>query len=82
MTEAVVLACNWLVDSKQWDPHLRRCMSSTMLSVIYGRTAPSTLEPDLAIETFKDFSERLSRAAYPGAHLVEFFPWMRHIPSR
>jgi hypothetical protein len=29
-----------------------------------------------------DFAVRIARATYPGAHLVEFFPWMRHIPSR
>jgi len=29
-----------------------------------------------------DFVQRLTRAAYPGAHFVEFFPWMRYIPSR
>lgn len=81
LTEAVVLAYNWLVDSKQWDRHLRHCTESTMLSVLYGRTA-STQESDRAIETFRDFSARIARAAYPGTYLVEFFPWMRHIPSR
>jgi len=81
MTEAVLLAYNWLVDSKQWDQHLRHCTASTMLSVLYGRTT-RTQESDRAIETFKDFAQRVSRAAYPGAYLVEFFPWMRHIPSR
>ncbi|KAF8505395.1 cytochrome P450 [Russula emetica] len=71
MTEVVVLACNWLVDSNQWDQHSRRCTASTMQSVPYGH----------ASRILYMNSIRLSCAAYPGAHLVEFFPWMRHIPS-
>jgi hypothetical protein len=81
MTEAVVLACNWLVDSKQWDRHFRRCTAWTMQSVLYGH-ASRIHESDRTIEAFNDFAKRLSCAAYPGAHLVEFFPWMRHTPSR
>jgi hypothetical protein len=81
MTEAVVLACNWLVDSKQWDQHVRRSCAATMQSVLYGH-ASRIHEPDRTFEAFNDFAKRLSCAAYPGTYLVEFFPWMRHIPSR
>ena len=80
-TEAVLLAYNWLVDPERWDQHLRHCTASTMLSVLYGHTT-RTQDSDRAIETFKDFAKRVSRAAYPGTYLVEFLPWMRHIPSR
>jgi len=73
MTGAVLLAYNWLVDSKQWDQHLRRCTAFTMLSIIYGHTT-RTPESDHAIDTSEDFAKRISRAAYPGAYLVEFFP--------
>ena len=81
MGEAVLLAYNWLVDSKQWDRHFRRCTASTMRSVLYGHAA-RTHGPDGVIEALDDFTNRIARATYPGAHLVEFFPWMRHIPSR
>ena len=81
MTESVVLACNWLVESKQWDRQFRRCTASTMQSVIYGH-ASRIHEPDRTIEAYNDFAKRLAIAAYPGTYLVESFPWMRHIPSR
>jgi hypothetical protein len=81
MAEAVLLAYNWLADSKQWDHHFRRCNASTMRSVLYGQ-ATRTHGSDNVIEALEDFSVRIARATYPGAHLVEFFPWMRHIPSR
>jgi len=81
MTEAVVLAYNWLVDSKQWDKHFRRCTASTMQSVLYGH-ASRTHEPDRTVESYNDFAKRISIAAYPGTYLVEFLPRMRHIPSR
>jgi len=80
MAEAVLLAHNWLVDSKQWDHHFRRCNSSTMRSVLYGHVTRNG--SDNAIKALDDFAVRIARATYPGAHLVEFFPWMRHIPSR
>jgi hypothetical protein len=81
MAEAVLLAHNWLVDSNQWEHHLRLCTASTMRTVLYGH-ATRTHESDGVIEALDDFSRRLARASLPGAHLVEFFPWMRHIPSR
>lgn len=84
VAEAVLLAHKCLVDSKQWDDHFRRCTKSTMRSVLYG---PATREhgsesSDDVIAALDDFAGRLAGATYPGAHLVEFFPWMRHIPSR
>jgi hypothetical protein len=33
------------------------------------------------IKAVNDFVARLTRAALPGAHFVEFFPWMMYIPS-
>ncbi|KAG6886565.1 hypothetical protein C0992_003370 [Termitomyces sp. T32_za158] len=38
-------------------------------------------EDDPAIRRINDFVERLVRAALPGAHFVEFFPWMRYLPT-
>ena len=81
MTEAVLLACDFLVKPAQWDKHFRRAAASMILSVVYGHPA-ITSEQDPTIEAVNDFSSRITRAAYPGTYLVEFFPWMRHIPSR
>ncbi|KAI0281339.1 cytochrome P450 [Russula brevipes] len=80
MTEAIVLASDWLARPAKWDRHFYRTTASTMLSILYGyRTVMS--ERDHAIELINGFSKRLLRAALPGAHLVQLFPWMRHIPS-
>ncbi len=81
MTESVVLACNMLIEPKQMDRHIRRSSASTMQSVVYGH-ASRIHEPDRTIEAYNDFATRIAIAAYPGTYLVEFFPWMRHIPSR
>ncbi|KAI0294278.1 cytochrome P450 [Multifurca ochricompacta] len=39
-------------------------------------------EQDPVVKLINEFGQRVGCAAYPGAHLVELFPWMRHIPSR
>ena len=80
MTEAVILGCDWLFEPAKWDGHLRRAATSTMLSVVYG-FPPIKSEQDHTVELINNLAQRLTRAALPGAHLVEFFPWMRHIPS-
>lgn len=79
--EAILLTCDCLVNPSQWDRHYRRTAASMMLSVIYGH--PSiTSEEDHTVEVVNDFAYRLTRAALPGTYWVEFFPWMRYIPSR
>ena len=80
-TEAILLVYDCLVKPAQWDPHLRRAAASTIMSVVYGHP-PITSEEDHTLDVVKDFGDRISRAASPGTYWVEFFPWMRHIPSR
>ncbi len=52
-----------------------------VLSVVYDQPTIKS-EQDRNVKLINDFVQRLTRAAYPGAHLVEFFPWMLYIPSR
>ena len=81
MTEAVVQACDMLDKPARWDRHFRRAAASATLSVIYGH--PSlTSDQDHIFRVINDFSERIFFAVPMGAHLVEFFPWLRHLPSR
>lgn len=79
--EALILASDGLRNSAEWDKHLRRAAASMVLSVVYDQP---TIKPgqDDFVRLINDFVQRLTRAAYPGAHFVEFFPWMRYIPSR
>jgi hypothetical protein len=49
------------------------------LSVVYDLPViTSTSDP--LVQKINRFAEIAGKAAIPGAHLVEFFPWMMHIP--
>jgi len=80
-TESVLLASDCLVKPGQFDQHFRRAAASMIMSVVYGYPT-ITSEEDHTVAAVKDFANRVSRAAYPGTYWVEFFPWMRYIPSR
>lgn len=78
--EALLLARATLALPNDWDAHLRRASASAIMSMVYN-VPPITKHGDPAVTNINDFVARLTRAAYPGAYLVEFFPWMRHLPS-
>jgi hypothetical protein len=81
ITVAVVLVSDSLAKSAQWDQYVRRSAASTILSVVYGHPTIIT-EQNHIVDLINDFADRLSYAAFPGAHLVEFFHWMKYVPSR
>lgn len=81
LVEAVLLTSGLLSQPSTWDNHLRRTAASMIMSVIYD-TPPIISELNPSVKAINDFVSRLSRAALPGAHFVEFFPWMMYIPSR
>jgi hypothetical protein len=80
-TEAVLLAGDMLVVPARWDQHFRRAAASTTLSVLYGYPTLKS-EKDHIVDAINDFAQRLFKAAFMGAHPVQFFPWLRHLPSR
>jgi len=80
MKEAVLLACDLLDEPVRWDRHLRRAAASMSLSTVYGYPALTSAQ-DHVVVAVNDFAERVFKAVSTGAHLVEFFPWLRHIPS-
>ena len=79
ITEAVLLASDSLTNPAQWDQNVTRSAASMILSVVYGHP-PMTTEKNHIVDLIMDVASRLTRAAYPGAHLVEIFHWMRYIP--
>ena len=81
LNEAILLTSGLLAQPATWDKHFRRTTASLMMSVMYG-CPPVVSEQDSGVRAVNEFLARLTRAALPGAHVVEFFPWMRHIPSR
>jgi hypothetical protein len=81
INEAIILTTGLLAQPATWDQHLRRTAASMVMSVLYD-TEPIMSELDPSVKAINDFVARLTRAALPGAHFVEFFPWMMYIPSR
>lgn len=81
MKEAILLASDMLVGPTRWDQHFRRAAASTTLSALYGYPTVRS-EQDHVVRAINDFGERLFRATFMGAHLVQFLPWLRHLPSR
>jgi hypothetical protein len=75
--EAVALAKGLLAEPHIWDQHLRRASASMVMSITYDTPMLHSAE-DPSIKDVNDFTARLTRAALPGAHLVEFLPWLRH----
>ena len=80
-TEAILLVHGIATDPVSWDQHLRRAAASVIMSVVYG-TPPIESNGDPSIANINELVAQVTTAAHPGAHLVEFFPWMIHIPKR
>ncbi|KAJ6460518.1 cytochrome P450 [Mycena sanguinolenta] len=78
--EAILLTHSLLARPTAWGSHLRRTTASVVLSLVYD-TPPILSEEDPKITRVNDFTDRLARAGYPGAYLVEYFTWMRYLPS-
>ena len=81
MLEALVLAGDMIRLPTEWDRHLRRSSASMVLGVTYNFPAIES-EQDPRITRANNFIERLTHAALPGAHIVEFLPWLLYIPNR
>ena len=60
--------------------HEWRTGASTVLSVVYDLPTASSPD-DPTVTRVNAFTERISHYAIPGNYLVEFFTWMKYIPS-
>ncbi|KAH8977249.1 cytochrome P450 [Lactarius hatsudake] len=79
--EAIMLALALMKSPPSVKKHFRRHAWSIILSINY-RLPPVESEDDPVIIGIVDHVERISHEVEPGARLVEYFPWMRYIPSR
>jgi len=79
--EAIILASSVLDNPNALDKHLERASASATMSILYDY---STLkdEHDKTLTEIHAFVNRVSAATVPGTYLVQFFPWMMHIPER
>jgi hypothetical protein len=79
--EALMLSLALIKNPPDTEKHLQRHGSSIMLSVNY-HLPPVDSEDDPIIVGVMKHVERLMHETRPGSRLVEFFTWMRYIPSR
>ena len=80
LKEAVIMASDLIANPISWNNHIRRATASALVAMIYDKEPLASKDP--TITWLHDIIDRLSRAAMPGAHLVEFLTWMRYIPPR
>lgn len=59
--------------------HIRQMITSSIFSVTYGKPIPS-MDHEYVVAA-QVAMEGLSKITVPGAFLVEYFPFLRHIPS-
>ena len=81
-TESILLTSSLLNTPNNWDAHIRKSAASMIMSMVYSHP-PIKGEGDggEAVVRINNFVERIVKAAYPGAHFVEFFPWVKFIPE-
>ncbi|KAF8267195.1 cytochrome P450 [Lactarius quietus] len=78
--EAMILALA-LMKTPPMKKHFQRHAWSVVLSIIYNRP-PVESEDDPVVVGIADHVQRVLHEMQPGNRLVEYFPWMRYIPSR
>jgi hypothetical protein len=78
--EATILVSALLVDPENREEHIQRTTASTIMSILYDYPTLASGKDKTVQEIDKDF-QFTSRAAVRTA-LVEFFPWMIHVPER
>jgi len=79
--EAILLASSILKSPNALVEHIGRFAASSTMSILYDYPTLED-EHDETITEIHTFIDRMSAAGAPGAHLVELFPWMIHIPAR
>ena len=58
-----------------------RSTTSVIFRILYNHPTLSSVTDAAVIAEVKELIEAIAYAAFPGTHLVEFFPWMKYIPS-
>jgi|SRR6266702_4350291 len=79
--EAIMLTLALIKSPSSPEKHIQRHASSIMLSINYHFPPVDSEDDPVVVEVVKQV-ERTVHEMQPGTRLVEFFPWMRYIPSR
>ncbi|KAI0202311.1 cytochrome P450 [Astrocystis sublimbata] len=67
-------------EPEAFQEHIRKAVGAVILKISYGYTAEPS-GPDILIDMAGDAMEKLSRAAVPGAFMVDIFPFLRRLPD-
>ena len=78
--EAIIQACDLLAEPTEWDRNFCRTAASVFLSVVYGYPSLAS-DQDHIVRVINNFTSSLLKAVNTGAYWVEFFPWLRYLPS-
>ena len=78
--EAIILA-SFLMNNPIQEKDLQRHTTSIMFSVTY-HLPPLESEDDPHVAGITNLLQRIMQEMQPGARLVEYFPWLRYVPSR
>ncbi|KAI0369339.1 CyP450 monooxygenase [Pilatotrama ljubarskyi] len=68
-----------LEDQSDLDASIKLSLSATILSAIHG--LPLEDVTDDYVRILNEAEDGIGEAFTPGAFLVEFFPWLRHVPA-
>jgi len=79
--EATILASALLSNPEYRNEHFRRASTSTIMSILYDYPTLVSVH-DKAVEDIGRNVRLSTRASSYGLFLVEFLPWMIHIPER
>jgi hypothetical protein len=80
--EAIMLTLSLMNNPNQENlKHFQRHTASIMFSVNYD-LPPVVSEDDPRVVGIQASLQRLLHEMQPGARLVEYFPWLRYVPSR
>ena len=72
--------CNWSTTSNLRQIYGCRSAASTILSVAYDHPTVLSID-DPTVREINTFNEIAVEYGLPGNYLVEFFTWMKYIPS-
>jgi hypothetical protein len=79
--EAIILVSALLANPDNRENHFLRAGASTIMSILYDYSTLKSVD-DKAVKDIANFVHLGARAASVGTFLVEFFPWIMHIPQR
>lgn len=78
--EALMLIDAIIAKPDDWSHLFRESAALLVYTLTYGLSAGRS-KAFAALPQINSFVDRLVTATYPGAHLVDFFPWMKHLPN-